>query len=496
MIHLEHGRQATAVVLLYGDRRDLVVDGDLEASPVGDARAPEELLAILPLMLHAHPKRFLEIGLGSGTTFGTATRFPLEELECVEIAQSVLDAAPYFAPDNQNVTTVRDERLTILRGDGRAHLLRRSGYFDVVVANTLHPWSLGATGLYSREYFERLSGALRQGGIATQWLPLGTMGKEHLAAILRSFYDVFDHGALFWGAGNVMLVGSDRPIETLESDRFEMLAAYVDDALERIGVDSAGALEQRRIADLAAIEKILGQGQMLSDDRPVLEARTFLRDPIAARMGEDDLLVRIARAGHVADARREAVLLWLESRAARALGERERADQLELLAEQAHFLPARRARLQRAYAKVRDSINAGNVDDAMARLEEITEEAPEFSDAWLSIARIKQRQEHVAQGQAALERVVALDPMRGEAWTLLGLSRWKQQDLTGARDAFVKAVSAAPYLPEALLAAGGFAISQNDPSTAERMLDRLDAVSVYGSRREAESLRERLEARR
>ncbi|MFT5443954.1 MAG: spermidine synthase [Myxococcota bacterium] len=493
LIYLGHGPQATAAVLLYGDRRDLVVDGDPEASTASAARATEEFLAILPVMLHSNPTKMLEVGLGSGTTFGTASRMPLEELECIEIASSVIAAAPFFAPDNRNIATVSDERVTILRGDGRAHLLKRQGQFDIVVANTLHPWSLGATGLYSREYFERLSGALRTGGVAAQWLPLGVIGEEHLAAILRSFYAAFDHGALFWGAGNVMLVGSDHEIEPVSSARYNALAPLVTDALTRIGIGSVREFNLRRMADLAEINRVLGDGLFLTDDRPVLEARTYQRDHSFARDGENDLLHRIATEGRRASSERETVALWIESRGARSRGEIGAANRLEALAEAAGFRPARRARVQRKYASVSALIEAGDDKQALDSLESITREAPEFADAFFSIAKIEQGNENYRAAASALEAVVALQPMRGEAWNQLAVNRWRLKDLAGAQQAFARAIKAAPFLPEALAGAGGFALSRNDLQTARQMLARLDVLGVYGRLPEATALRQRLE---
>jgi len=492
LIFLNHGRQATAAVLLYGDRRDLLVDGDPEASTASAARKTEEYLAILPNLLHRDPKSLLEVGFGSGTTFGTSSRFPLEQLECVEIAQSVLTAGPYFAPDNLNVATTSDPRITILRGDGRAHLLTRRASFDIVVANTLHPWSLGATGLYSREYFGRLAGALRPGGIATQWLPLGVIGHEHLAAILRSFYDAFSHGALFWGAGNVMLVGSDSPIGEVDNVQFEALAPFVDDALKRIGINSATAFNQRRIADLAEIKQVLGEGEMLTDDRPVLESRTFQTDHAIARDGENRLLRDIANAARSKSSKHETVALWLESREARSRGDVEAADRSERLAENAGFESARRARLQREYKAVAEIIESGNDAEALAALARIGRDAPDFADVWFSIAKIEHKNKKLERARAAIEQVVALEPMRGEAWNLLAVASWQAKDLERAKQAFDRAVKVAPFLPEALAGAGGFALSHGDVKTAEAMLKRLDEIAVYGSLREASALRERI----
>ena len=190
VLFVAHGRQATAVVAQVAGRRDLIVDGDPEASTGGEARRTEELLAILPLLLHPAPERFLELGLGSGITLATAARFPLSEIDCVEIADSVIRASVFFAPDNE-----AGERVRVLPGDARVFLTRHPRAYDVVAANTLHPWSVGSTGLYSAEYFARLARTLRPGGIAAQWLPVEVIGAESLAAVLRSFFGVFPDGA-------------------------------------------------------------------------------------------------------------------------------------------------------------------------------------------------------------------------------------------------------------------------------------------------------------
>ena len=492
VIHLSHGRQATSAVLLYGDRRDLVVDGDPEASTTSAARMTEEFLAILPIVLHPDPRSFLEVGLGSGTTFATASRFPLERLECVEIAQSVLDSAPYFEPDNLGVATGADDRIQLLRGDGRAHLLKRAREFDVVVANTLHPWSLGATGLYSREYFARLEGALRPGGVAAQWLPLGVIGGEYLAAILRSFYGAFEHGALFWGADNVMLVGSDRPIVRVDAARFVDAAPHVDRALARLGIDSAAAFESRRVADRAEIERALGKGTVLSDDRPVLEARTRQRSDDAARVSENALIFEIARVGHEARRLREPVRLFLESRDLRSRGDTEGADRLERISELAGFAPARLARLERAYAEAKALASSEGDVAAIARLKRIVGQAPDFAEAWFSLARLQERSADPEAAAQALDRVVALDPNRGEAWNLLAVSAWQKGETKLARERFDRALAVAPYLPEALVGAGGLALARGDLPTARRMLARLEAIESYGPTPEAAALRERI----
>ena len=59
----------------------------------------------------------------------------------------MLRSAPWLEPANRAV--LRDSRLTLHERDARVFLRNVEPAHDVVVANTLHPWSLGATGLYS-----------------------------------------------------------------------------------------------------------------------------------------------------------------------------------------------------------------------------------------------------------------------------------------------------------------------------------------------------------
>ncbi len=74
-----------------------------------------------------------------------------------------------------------------------------------------------------------------------------------------------------------MLVGSDRSIASVSDSKFERLSPHVADALWRLAIDSARTLEARRIANLQKILRVLGSEETLTDDRPVLEARTYQR---------------------------------------------------------------------------------------------------------------------------------------------------------------------------------------------------------------------------
>lgn len=493
VIFVAEGRQATAVVVRTPNRRDLIVDGESEASTFGDARATEELLAILPLLLHPHPRSFLEVGLGSGITLGTALRFPLERVECVEIAASVLAAAPFFAPDNGDPTASADPRLRILRADGRAHLARQKAAFDVVAANTVQPWSLAATGLYSHEYFSRIAESLRPGGIAVQWLPIQRLEAVRLAAILRTWFSVFPEGALWWGADDLLAVGSDVPLAPLAATRFDALPPEGAAALRRMGVGELADLAGRRLADGQVVREVVGPGMLLSDDRPILEAPSVGERGGGEALATSRLIEQIATAASRDDPQVRPLLLWLKSRRARSEGDAQRADGLEEMAVAAQLALARQSRLERVVESGRVAFHQRQLPVAQEAFERALREDPDNATALFGLAAIRMQVGNLTAAEELLQRLLAAHGQHAEGWNALAAVRSRQGDLLGARQAAEAALVADPYFPEALANAGLLAVEAGDLVAARNDLEQLRAIGIGVPSPEEKALRRTLD---
>jgi spermidine synthase len=476
-IFVADGAQATAVVVTTRGRRDLLVDGEPHASSGDQARRTEQLLAVLPLLLHGDPQRFLEIGLGSGITLGTAARFSLESLDCVEIANPVRAAARFFEPDNRMVTRSGAARIT--HGDARVLLRRSPGRYDVIAANTLHPRSLGATGLHSHEYFRRLAAALRPGGLAVQWIPVVGIDADALASILRTFFAVFAHGELWWGAENVIAVGSHAPIPALDPERAAARLAAAGLDARSLGLAQVAELPAHRIAGAAALRAVLGDAPVLTDDRPTLELGFAHRAPerpdapfaLLAEIASRELATAPSGAG---------MLFWLESRAARARGDTALADRREALAMAAGLAEAQRGRAIRLVADGFAALDASPHDGARTHFERALADDPEQRDARFGLAGVAVRAGDLAAAQRHLERLVARDPADAEAWNELGGIQFRLRHARAALDAFHRALDANPFYPEALANAGLVAAELGDGARAREMLARLRAVSPRG----------------
>ncbi|MCP3903844.1 MAG: tetratricopeptide repeat protein [Planctomycetes bacterium] len=434
------GRQATAAVVHVAGRRDLIVDGDQEASTEGDARITEELLGTLPLIIHPEPRTFLEVGLGSGITLGTAARFPLERLDCVEISSEVISCAPFFAPDNRNIASGADERIRIVRGDGRAYLRQHPGEYDVIVANTLHPWSVGATGLYSREYFGRIRRGLRDGGIAAQWIPLHRLGTDHLSVILRTFFDAFPDGGIWWGAENLFLVGrrSADGEQVIDADAPDFAGA--GERLRSLGIRDGAELARRFVATSADVTEMLGSEDVLTDDRPVLELGALRGRMSDSGTEELDLVCGLAHASGS-----EALSAWLASRVERVHETASGADAMEQRAIDAGLDLARRHRARRSAREGLVSLKSGVVSNAERALRRALEDDPTQREARFGLAVLAHGRGRASDAARQLERLVEDHPNHAEAWHMLAVLRSQSGDSAGAREAVDRAYAADPW---------------------------------------------------
>lgn len=478
LIHFDDGRQASVAVIRSAGGRVLIVDGDPEAGTTREALETEVLLALLPLVLHPDARDFLEVGLGSGITLGTAARFPLRQVDCVEIVSSVIGAGRFFEPENGGVTRGEDPRVRIFHDDGRAYLARHRKAYDIIVANTLHPWSVGATGLYSREYFGRVRAALRPGGIAVQWVPIARITRRQLEAILRTYFTVFDEGGVWWGAENLLLVGwkaregSFPPLSRIRE--------VPPDLWRTAGLDDARELAQHRIATADTARALLGHGEILTDDVPSLETRGARGRDLRPTEEILSLLEELAQAGAGEIAEVELMAVWISARLARARGLEETANRLEARAEAAGLALAKRRRVARTAEGAVKDLREGRRAAGEKALRSVLAEMPAHREARYILASIAMERNDPGSARKELRTLLGDHPGYAQGWIALGALDWQAGDRAGARAAFRHATDADPYYPEALANAGLIAAEMGDYDTTREMLARLRVISPGG----------------
>lgn len=246
--------------------RQLYLDGLHQASDGRDVVLLHRQIGHLPVLLHPRPQRALVIGLGGGATAGAVSLHPQLTVDVVELASGVVKAASWFTHINENLVTRPNVRLHL--DDGRNHLLLGRSKYDVITADIIQPTHAGAGMLYSREYFALARRALTERGVMVQWI--GLRSRLHYELIARTFQHVFPETSV-WVDGS-LLIGSIQPLQIDETKLAERFAvATLQPSLAAAGFPNAGSLLGHYFAGPDDLRRFLGDGPILTDDRPLLE---------------------------------------------------------------------------------------------------------------------------------------------------------------------------------------------------------------------------------
>lgn len=262
----EEGVQTTVAVHERGEgsraMRILYLDGMHQADDHPTGAFVHHRIGALPVMLHPNPRRALVVGLGGGATPGAVAQFAHLTVDVVELSDAVVQGARFFP--HINFGLLERPNATLRVDDGRNFLLTSRNKYDVITADIILPRNAGAGALYAREYFELVRGALASKGLALQWN--GAETETPYKMIMRTFMSVFPHTTL-WGDGTLML-GSLEPFE-LSASAYEERRR--DPAFRALFDWDLDVLRRSYIAGPDALREWVGDGPILTDDRPLIE---------------------------------------------------------------------------------------------------------------------------------------------------------------------------------------------------------------------------------
>jgi len=258
--------QATVSVVTHGATRTLLIDGMHHASDGADMAGYHRSIGALAVSVHPNPRKILVVGMGGGTTAGGASILPDTHTTVVELSPSVIEAGRFFRRINGGINN--SNNVTFKVADGRNFLKTTRETFDVITADLMLPHLAGAASLYSADYFALARRALAPGGIMVQWIPQDPELQYKL--ILRSFVSAFPHVTL-WRGGSIA-IGSDRPLR-IDPETHALKTAHpkAQAVLAGVGLGTFDELAAYYLANRQQIERYLGTGDMLRDDKPVVE---------------------------------------------------------------------------------------------------------------------------------------------------------------------------------------------------------------------------------
>jgi spermidine synthase len=283
----EGANETISVIRPKGAQQAFIVNGRVEASTTHQDKQCQRTLGHLPMLAHPNPRKVFVLGTGTAMTLGATTIHPeVEEIVLAEIEPGVLPAARTFAEWNHGA--VDHPKVRIVFNDGRNFLLTTRERFDVITADPIHPWSGGASYLYTDEYFRLTAERLNPGGLICQWLPIYELSAADLSSVVKSFAANYRHVMLWLTHYDAELLGSNEPIEfDLEALERRIAHPPVREDLDAVFMGSARDFLSYFVAGTEGLREFSRDGVLNTDDNLWLEFESPKSRMLTGVMGDN-----------------------------------------------------------------------------------------------------------------------------------------------------------------------------------------------------------------
>jgi spermidine synthase len=227
-------------------------------------------LSGLPLLARPQANSMLIVGLGGG---GAATGIPnsVRQIDVIELEPEVLAA-------NQELSLKRDddplsdERVRIILNDARGTLSLSSKQYDIIVSQPSHPWTSGASHLYTREFLQLAKQHLSPGGVMLQWMDAEFINPDLFHCVAATVLAEFPHVRLYQPSETaLMFLASNQPLAPeLELLQPNSLARRYPKYFSRMPLNGVNDLAATFLAETTGLRQLCQGVAPNTDDHNVL----------------------------------------------------------------------------------------------------------------------------------------------------------------------------------------------------------------------------------
>ncbi|MCC6850017.1 MAG: fused MFS/spermidine synthase [Deltaproteobacteria bacterium] len=249
---------------------------------------PDRWLGALPFAARPDAQRVLVVGLGAGTALEALPR-TLPDVDLIEIEPRVIEANRRFRAERA-VDPLALAGLHLYVNDARGALNLTTKRYDIVVSQPSHPWTAGASHLYTREFFRVVRDHLEADGVFVQWIDLELVDRPLFATILATLLDAFPEVRVYrpFFRGTALFLASAAPL-AVEANAARAIAAAPRE-LARAGIQTPEDVAAAFGLDTGGARALAAGAPLTTDDRNLLETRTIrVTRPLGYR-GADEIL--------------------------------------------------------------------------------------------------------------------------------------------------------------------------------------------------------------
>jgi spermidine synthase len=229
------------------------------------------LFAYLPLVFRPESEDVLLLCYGCGVTADALLHGPnVKRMDAVDISKEILALADFYSGINYS-NPLRDPRAHAVVQDGRFFLQSSPRQYDIISGEPPPPKVAGAVNLYTEEFFSLMKKRLKEGGIATFWLPINQLKLDETKAILRAFHNVFSNASVWASADEEwIMMGINGSGRKVQEEEIRQLWTHADSGgdLRRIGIEVPQQLGALFLMDVEDINQITRDVAPLTDNYP------------------------------------------------------------------------------------------------------------------------------------------------------------------------------------------------------------------------------------
>ncbi len=216
IVFYEVGRSATVVVIEEGGSFYLRSNGLPEAAPSELGSPPERRtqrnLSLFPVLARPRAESMLVVGFGGGVALESVPE-SVSSVDVIELEPQVLQANRFYGDRREN-NPLDDPRINIVVNDARSALSLTEKKYDAIVSQPSHPWTAGASHLYTREFMQLAREHLTEDGVFLQWMNATFVDDFLLKALTASMLDVFSYIRMYQvDPGTLFFMGSEQPLD-------------------------------------------------------------------------------------------------------------------------------------------------------------------------------------------------------------------------------------------------------------------------------------------
>ncbi len=271
MMYYDVGRSAAVVILRQGDQIAVRTNSLPEASIDGVGAFPqlyvEAWMAPLAVLARPHIQDMLIVGLG-GARVLEAVPPSVRNIDVIELEEKVVAANRSIAK-RRLVDPLADSRINLILNDARGSLQLTNKRYDAVVSQPSHPWTAGASHLYTRQFMQQAKDHLNPGGLFVQWINVDFLDESLLRSMVATINDVYPYVRVYRPAPPTLLfLASDSPIEPEREINATQAAFAVSPAhYQRLGLNVVEDLLAALVLDNEGSRAFAMGAPVITDDR-------------------------------------------------------------------------------------------------------------------------------------------------------------------------------------------------------------------------------------